>query len=130
MKLWYGGISYLICCENTQKANNCWDARLIWNWQVVFASDKLCLYYEYVNIYTKVNSLLFEQFSCFLKNRAILKCFDFLFDLKKGSSWFYCKKGYIFSKYFLKRGQILQSRSKCVPIFPIQESPLGIYNWC
>ncbi len=53
----------------------------------VFASDKLLLHYEFVNIYKKVNSLLFEHFSYFLKNMGILKGFDFFLDFEKKRSF-------------------------------------------
>ncbi len=77
----------------------CWDARLIWNWQV------FCEY-----LYKGWTVYLFEIFSCFPKNRRILKCFDIFLEFeRKGSfkklkfSWFHCKKGYFFPKDFLKR---------------------------
>ncbi len=74
-----------------------------------------------------MNSLLFEHFSCFLKNMGVLKCFDFFLDLKKGSfknlqfSRFHRQKGYFFPKHFLKGGHILHARTyMCIPIFPIR----------
>ncbi len=103
-KSWYGGVSYLIFRENTKRVyihthpppTQClcsilsiyWDARLIWNWQV-FLSVFFCTMQivfvlwicEYLFI-KRVNSLLFENLSCFLKFiRRILKGFDFFCSL-------------------------------------------------
>ncbi len=67
----------------------CWDATHL-KLACFFITYKLSLYLEFVIIYKKGEQLLFEHFSCFLKNRGILNCFDFKGSFKKlKSSWFH-----------------------------------------
>ncbi len=45
----------------------------------IVQTDKLSLYYELVNIYNKYGEKRsFKFFSCFLKNRGLLKGFEFI----------------------------------------------------
>ncbi len=49
----------------------------------IVQTDKLSLYYELVNIYKYCEKSSFKLFSCFLKNRGLLKGFDFFLDFEK-----------------------------------------------
>ncbi len=51
----------------------------------IVQTDKLSMYYELVNIYKYGEKSSFKHFSCFLKNRGILKGFDYF-------SWFRKKR--------------------------------------
>ncbi len=81
--------------------------------------NSLCIMNLWIFI-NMVKSHQFKHFSCFLKNRGLLKGFDFFsWFRKKGLfkelkiSWFHHKKGYFFSKNFLKRGHILHATHMC-----------------
>ncbi len=50
----------------------------------IVQTDKLSLYYELVNIYKYDEKSSFKYFSCFLKNRGLLKGYDFLDFGEKG----------------------------------------------
>ncbi len=65
--------------------------------QYTMMLERVFLYYELVNIYKYVEELPFKHFSCFLKNKGLLKSFVFFFLIseKKGCfkelkiSWFH-----------------------------------------
>ncbi len=49
----------------------------------IVQTNKLSLYYELVNIYKYNEKSSFKHLSCFLKNRGLLKGFDFFLDFEK-----------------------------------------------
>ncbi len=117
-RLYFQTTQYLSCNAYLSQSIF-WDAWLIWHKKAFLHQNKfsfLLWICEYL-IIKRVNSLLFEPLSCFLKCMDILKGFDFFLDFKKGvllkSQLFFISlwKRIHFPKYFLKGGQIWHART-------------------
>ncbi len=117
LKSWYGAVSYLIFRENTHKWYIFKLPRLQLHYKLIsvqirpfaemldsFEIGKLILHETNCLCVMNLWSLLFEQFSCFLKSRNILKGFDYFLWLRKrvllkGNIFFISSpKGYLFHK--------------------------------
>ncbi len=80
----------------------------------------------FVNIYKYGEKSSFKHFSCFLKNRGLLKSFDFFSWFKKKrvkNVLFHRKKGYFSPNNFLKKGHILHARTHMCTHFSYESRP-------